>query len=138
MFMTKEPIYINIIITTTKNYVNIKSNNYIPVFEQNSKKLPQRFIVKQHAAVEGVQFRKNPWFVRHLWKLILSLMLGWIRAVFDHGAFPEQQWKAPDAGKGNKGIDDPADHSALSAEDPSHYIKLKQTDTAPVQSADYD
>lgn len=51
-------------------------------------------------------------------------------------AISEQQRDAPQGAKPYHGIDDAADKCALSAEDPCHDIKLKQSDATPVDAAD--
>ncbi len=48
----------------------------------------------------------------------------------------EEQRNTPNAGKTDKRIDDAADDTALSAEQPSNQIELKNTDQAPVQRTD--
>ena len=47
----------------------------------------------------------------------------------------EDQRDTPNACQCNDGIDDTAEQRGLSAADPSHNVKLEQTDTTPVQSA---
>ena len=48
----------------------------------------------------------------------------------------EEQGDAPDTRQRDNGIDHAADGSALAAESPCHNVELKQSDAAPVDSAD--
>ena len=50
--------------------------------------------------------------------------------------FAEQQSDAPQTGKTYQCVDDAADHTALTAKQPRHQIKLKNAHEAPVQAAD--
>ena len=49
----------------------------------------------------------------------------------------EKKGNAPDTRKGNKRINNSAENCSLTAENPCDEVKLKQTDTAPVEGADY-
>ncbi len=51
-------------------------------------------------------------------------------------ASAEKQRDTPDACKTDKCIDDAADKPGLSAKQPSHEVKLKNTDQTPVQRTD--
>lgn len=51
--------------------------------------------------------------------------------------FAEQERQAPDSRESNNCVDNTADNRALTAENPSHNIKLKKTDRAPVDCTDY-
>ena len=53
------------------------------------------------------------------------------------GGVPEQQWYAPRRRKRHQNIDDTADNSALSAEEPRHEVKAENPYKTPVQPADY-
>lgn len=48
----------------------------------------------------------------------------------------EKKRNAPYTGKSNKGVDNSADQRILTAENPGNYVKLKKTDTAPVERTD--
>ena len=48
---------------------------------------------------------------------------------------PEQKCNAPDCGKSDKDVNNTAYDSCLSAANPRNKIKLKNTDTSPVESA---
>lgn len=47
----------------------------------------------------------------------------------------KQQRNAPNTGKSYNGVDDAAEQRGLSAADPCNEVKLKQSDAAPVESA---
>ena len=49
---------------------------------------------------------------------------------------PKQQRDAPYTGQRHQGIDDPAEHCALTAEQPGYQIKLENTNKAPVYTTD--
>jgi hypothetical protein len=51
-------------------------------------------------------------------------------------AFAEKQGNAPSARKRDDRIDDAAEDGILTAEKPSDKVKLKKTDTAPVERTD--
>ena len=51
-------------------------------------------------------------------------------------AWGEQQGDAPDARKGDDGVDDPCPDRSGAAEDPRDEIELEQPDAAPVERAD--
>ena len=48
----------------------------------------------------------------------------------------EKERDAPNAGKGNQGVDDTAYKSILTAAKPCYYVELKKTDASPVECAD--
>lgn len=48
----------------------------------------------------------------------------------------EDQRDTPNACQRNDGVDDTAEQRGLPAADPSHNVKLEQTDATPVQSAE--
>ena len=48
----------------------------------------------------------------------------------------ENQRDTPDAGKSHDGVNDAAEERVLSATNPCHDVKGKQTDATPVESAD--
>ena len=50
-------------------------------------------------------------------------------------ACAKQQRDAPNTGKSYNGVDDAAEQRGLSAADPCNEVKLKQSDTAPVERA---
>ena len=49
----------------------------------------------------------------------------------------KQEGGAPDTGKANNGVDQPAEQGTLSAKKPGHQIELKQTNQTPVQASDH-
>ena len=49
--------------------------------------------------------------------------------------FPEQERCAPQTGQANNGVDDSAEQGILTAEDPSHKVKLENTNKTPVDTA---
>ena len=55
----------------------------------------------------------------------------------EHLVISEKKRNAPYSGKSYKGIYKSADYSCLTAEYPGYDIKLKNTDTAPVQPSYY-
>ena len=69
-------------------------------------------------------------------RLLFSLNIVGIRRRNAVG-IPEKQRDTPYARKGNERIHDPAEDRPLPAEDSCDDVKLKQTDAAPVERADY-
>lgn len=51
-------------------------------------------------------------------------------------ASAEQEGNAPQAGKTNEGVNNPADNGTLAAKEPCHKVKLENTDQPPVGTAD--
>jgi hypothetical protein len=52
------------------------------------------------------------------------------------GSVSEQQRDAPQRSQSNKNIYDPANDTGLTSEEEADYIKLEQSDAAPVDAAD--
>jgi len=59
-----------------------------------------------------------------------------LASVENLNAASEQKRDAPKCRKTDDGVDDSADHSGLSAEDPCDYIKSEQADASPVDTTD--
>ena len=59
-------------------------------------------------------------------------------ALRDHGVLfgSEKQRDTPNAGKRDQGVNNSCQNGRLTAADPSHDIKRKQTDATPVQCTD--
>ena len=60
---------------------------------------------------------------------------GRIEPIARTGLSAKQQRQAPQTGQANHSIDDPADRSGLSTEDPGHQVKFKKADKAPIYRA---
>ena len=56
--------------------------------------------------------------------------------VVGDGILSKKQRNAPDGSKSDKCVDYSAYDACLSAAEPCDYIKLKNTDTAPIKAAD--
>ena len=51
-------------------------------------------------------------------------------------ASAEQERNAPQAGKSNEGVNNPADNGILATKEPCHKVKLENSDQSPVGTAD--
>ena len=51
-------------------------------------------------------------------------------------SFPEDQGNAPQGGQAHQGVDHPAGHAGLPAEEGGHDVEAEQADAAPVEPAD--
>ena len=87
----------------------------------DKKEKVSRNAINKKADANTAGYERQPSF------LVLDLVKGLASA--------KQQRDAPNAGKSYQSIDDAAEQRGLSAADPRNDVKLKQSDAAPVESA---